>query len=198
MTLKQLFSILAAPLCLSIAGGCDNTVGNTVSNPVGPGVTFEKKLPQASSKEPRVTICHVTDSGAYKQVTINGNALSAHLDHGDALPGTGGLDENCQEVQVPEVPEDLCPCFDGDALAALNITFGGSTYGYSGYDNGFYTAVNGLGGRFTMAGQSTPSAPYACHIYDGMAGIRVRLEGITETEAETCRQLIKEEWAYLF
>jgi hypothetical protein len=144
----------------------------------------------------------VNDDGDYRKTTINGNALSAHLGHGDVLPGSGGLDENCEEVQVPEVPEDLCPCFDRDTLAALDITFGGSAWAYFGNDNGSYTTVDSLGpsfnSRFAKAGQSIPGFPYACHIYDGTTGMQVKLEGITEAESETCRQFIREEWSDLF
>ena len=71
MKVKQAVLIMAAPLVLSLTSGC----GNSVGNPVGPELTFEKKLPNKSSKEPRVAVCHLDDSGAYRQITVNGNAM---------------------------------------------------------------------------------------------------------------------------
>lgn len=57
----------------------------------------------------QVSVCHRTGSGSYTLLTINGNALAAHLAHGDAAPGadvpdgTGAtLDQDCvpQTVDV--------------------------------------------------------------------------------------------------
>ena len=53
----------------------------------------------------REQICHQTGSGRYQLLTVNGNAIQAHLRHGDARPGDtvadGTLNQNCQ-VQQPE------------------------------------------------------------------------------------------------
>lgn len=35
----------------------------------------------------KVDVCHVTGDGTFHLLNINGNALEAHLGHGDALPG---------------------------------------------------------------------------------------------------------------
>ena len=47
----------------------------------------------ASAKDPvvkadKVTVCHVTGTGAYHPITISKNAEPAHLAHGDARPGS--------------------------------------------------------------------------------------------------------------
>ena len=40
------------------------------------------------AKAGKVNVCHVTGNGTYRLININKNALPAHLDHGDAVPGT--------------------------------------------------------------------------------------------------------------
>jgi hypothetical protein len=47
------------------------------------------------SSAANVHVCHVTGNGSYLKIQINGNALQAHLGHGDALPGTNRLDADC-------------------------------------------------------------------------------------------------------
>ncbi len=41
----------------------------------------------ASKPAPKVDVCHLTDNGTYKKIKISGNALQAHLNHGDGAPG---------------------------------------------------------------------------------------------------------------
>lgn len=58
----------------------------------------------------KVTICHLTGNGEFKQKEINENAVSAHLAHGDAFPGTcydNGLfmGYDCQLIDVSQVAE---------------------------------------------------------------------------------------------
>lgn len=38
----------------------------------------------------KVTICHVTGNGGSHQITVSGNALDAHMRHGDTLPDEYG------------------------------------------------------------------------------------------------------------
>ena len=54
----------------------------------------------AAKKAPKVDVCHATGNGGWNLININGNALNAHLNHGDVLPGTEGLDENCDPAPL--------------------------------------------------------------------------------------------------
>ena len=56
---------------------------------------------------PKVDVCHVTGNGSFHLINVNGNALSAHLAHGDAQPGdpvpgdpTKQFDAACGQVDV--------------------------------------------------------------------------------------------------
>ncbi len=61
----------------------------------------------------RVTVCHQTGNGRYQPLTINGNALDAHLRHGDALPGAtvagGPLNAECQQQQAETIRVESPP-----------------------------------------------------------------------------------------
>jgi hypothetical protein len=41
-----------------------------------------------ASKAGKVNVCHITGNGTYRLINISKNAQPAHLDHGDALPGS--------------------------------------------------------------------------------------------------------------
>ena len=43
-----------------------------------------------------VAICHMTGQGDFELRTVAPQSVPGHLGHGDVLPGTGGLDENCE------------------------------------------------------------------------------------------------------
>jgi hypothetical protein len=50
----------------------------------------------------RVAVCHYdADADAFKLITVAAPAVEAHLRQGGALPGTNGLDENCQPTEPP-------------------------------------------------------------------------------------------------
>lgn len=61
-----------------------------------------------SGQLPRTLVCHLTGTGAYIPLTINGNAVAAHRSHGDALPGEAvpGMpgyvfDSDCVPLRLP-------------------------------------------------------------------------------------------------
>lgn len=72
----------------------------------------------------KVDVCHRDDTGSFRLITVAAPAVSAHRQHGDALPsepvpGHAGFifDDNCQEK-----PATTCPCdFSPSALAELGI-----------------------------------------------------------------------------
>jgi hypothetical protein len=45
-------------------------------------------LAQGSEKVDKANVCHLTGNGTYRLINISKNAMPAHLDHGDALPGS--------------------------------------------------------------------------------------------------------------
>ena len=196
MLTKRMSCAAAVIFMFGLNGGCDNTM----SNPVGAELTYQDALQYTTAaKGAKVAICHITGRGAYRRITVSENALSSHLDHGDARPGRDGLDESCQ--MVPK-PEDPCPCFDTAALAALDLTFGGGAWMVVGDDNGIYTSAYGLSPMFTAraaeAGQRVLDAPYSCTLLDESVQLSIEKIDITQTEAGACRQLIKEAWTELF
>ena len=78
----------------------------------------------ASKPAPKVDVCHRRGNGTYKKINISGNALQAHLNHGDGVPGEAVPGDpsmvfaaDCSPVPAPidtdgdGVPddEDNCP-----------------------------------------------------------------------------------------
>jgi hypothetical protein len=56
----------------------------------------------AEAQADKVTICHRTGNGDSHPITIAQAAVAAHLAHGDVMPGTGGLGENCEPTGTPQ------------------------------------------------------------------------------------------------
>ena len=72
------------------------------------------------AKPEKVSVCHWdADNEQYKLIRISERALDAHLAQGGALPGTEGLDENCNPLAdtdgdgIPDVDDS-----DDDLLRA--------------------------------------------------------------------------------
>jgi hypothetical protein len=49
-------------------------------------------------------ICHRHPKGDYRLLMVSPSAIPAHLDHGDVLPGTAGLDTQCQPASATATP----------------------------------------------------------------------------------------------
>lgn len=66
----------------------------------------------AAKKAPKVDVCHFDgDTGAFRVINVSGNALPAHIAHGDAQPGdavpgdpTKEFDGACGQVDVGPPP----------------------------------------------------------------------------------------------
>lgn len=54
-------------------------------------------------------VCHVNGQGVFHVVTVNGNAVKAHLDHGDAVPATWWVDADGDGYGDDAAPTDACP-----------------------------------------------------------------------------------------
>jgi len=65
------------------------------------GQTFATKPAPKAAKAPKVDVCHLDDEGGYHLINVSGNALSAHIAHGDGQPGDGTFDEACGLVVAP-------------------------------------------------------------------------------------------------
>ena len=81
----------------------------------------------AFAKPAKVDVCHWdADQGAFKLLNISEKALKAHLKQGGVLPGTNGLDENCNPLPdndgdgVPDVDD---ADDDNDGIDDVNDPF---------------------------------------------------------------------------
>ena len=59
-----------------------------------------------SAQPAKQDVCHVTGNGSYRLISVSERAVPAHEAHGDVLAGTGGLDEDCNEVETTIVTSD--------------------------------------------------------------------------------------------
>ena len=200
--------------CVTLAITCAFFVSmyacdNSVVSPVGPEFSTEDAALAAKPKRgpsAKVEICHETGNGSHRLIVVNENALPAHLDHGDVLPGSGGLDGSCRQEEVPPPPPPLslsCPCFDAADLAALDITFGGTALQLVSDDTALSTSAYGylssaFSYRLAYAGQVTEGSPFTCKLLDFTVRRFVERADLDQGEAEACRQLIREAWPEIF
>ena len=101
-----------------IMTACESRISPT--SPTGSSGTVTTAVSTAATsstsnaQESQVDVCHARGNGNYDLISVNGNALSAHVSHGDAqpgdaVPGVHGMrfDEACNQVA-----EVTCPCWD--------------------------------------------------------------------------------------
>jgi hypothetical protein len=112
--MKSLLSFVTIALFL----GC-------ADSPNAPTATLEP----AAKKAPKVDVCHAISDGTYKLLNISGNALNAHLNHGDVLPGSEGLDESCNLIVVCDVTFDEASALCHPGEIDINWTTSGSATG---------------------------------------------------------------------
>jgi hypothetical protein len=78
----------------------------------------------SNAASPKVDVCHREGDGSYHLITVAYQAVNAHLNHGDALPGDlvpgnpgARFDDTCAQVAA-----SICPCdFSLAGLAAGGI-----------------------------------------------------------------------------
>ena len=125
-------SVAVAAFITLLAVACSGKYSE--SNPAGPSAVGGAAVGggPVSLKAANVDVCHTTGNGSFQLLNINGNALSAHLNHGDAQPGdvvpgdpTKQFDDACTQVDVSTGAE--CPCATSFASAVNQwvSTFGG-------------------------------------------------------------------------
>lgn len=138
-------SVILVALLMPLIGSCSAGPGSDPGVPslaspttIVPGNGFQTGQSSGSitpAGADKVSVCHVDGRGTFRRLSISANALAAHLDHGDGLPGetlpgdpTRKFDDTCAIVNAV-----TCPCtFTVQALNALNVEFGdlGNDYDY--------------------------------------------------------------------
>lgn len=84
----------------TFVSACSNTPERTT------GLDLDASFAASNSSAGKVDICHATGGGSYSALSVNGNALSAHLAHGDVAQPNG---------QVPGSPGQV---FDASCVPA--------------------------------------------------------------------------------
>jgi hypothetical protein len=128
---RWMFVLVA--LVAALAYGCNSqspTAPQTVELAgLDAGLSSEAKLP-------KVDVCHITGNGKYVFINISGNALPAHLAHGDSLPGENGLDDQCQAVTAFVEFLELTVSFFGEGVV-IGWTVDGTTEPVTYFVEGF-------------------------------------------------------------
>jgi ABC-type transport system substrate-binding protein len=66
-------------------------------------------LPAAAlAEQPKVDLCHATGNGSYVLINVSERAVATHIaEHGDVVPGTNGLNDDCVLVESGGIWEHL-------------------------------------------------------------------------------------------
>lgn len=71
--------------------------------------------------QPKVGICHLDEYGNYQLISVADPAVQAHMAHGDAIPGTNGVDANCEpQSQYPAGCFKFTAGLEGEGYVKLN------------------------------------------------------------------------------
>ena len=112
------FGVSLAGIAALILTACGTRISPTSpsasSATVTTAITATATSETSSTQTSGVDVCHRRGNGSYNLISINGNALAAHLSHGDAQPGDAvpgapgkRFDEACNQVDAV-----ACPCWD--------------------------------------------------------------------------------------
>lgn len=82
----------------------------------------------SNAASPKVDVCHQEGNGSFQLVTVAYQAVKAHREHGDALPGEGvpGLPGYRFTAACAEEFTSWCPCDYSQRSAGALIVFGGT------------------------------------------------------------------------
>ena len=108
---------LSAALIISACQQSPTAPGSVGNATAVPGQLAVK----GGSKASKVDVCHREGNGSYHLINVSGNALSAHLGHGDGQPGDGTFDGACEQVVV-EPPETRTASVGGNGVEASGLT----------------------------------------------------------------------------
>ena len=185
--------LLLLTLSLLLACSKDNITTDLV---------FSDTALEARKKDNKVTICHSTGNGGFHPISVNQNALSAHLRHGDYIPdadGDGytaigsctGSKDDCDDQDASVHPGsgfcNDCGCFDLESLSNSNLLF---YYNTGGNDCSIYDNATGVI-VFYQVGSDTLVALAGVE-EDGqkIVGRGQVLNGIVQESADGCKLLV--------
>lgn len=99
----------------------------------------------ATKPAPKVDVCHRKGNGSFHLINVSGNALAAHIDHGDGQPGDAvpgdpskEFDGACGQIDVGPPPTTAfaspeasgktvtLSCDPGTVIAVIQATYGGN------------------------------------------------------------------------
>jgi hypothetical protein len=102
----------------------------------------------AAADAGKVTVCHKTGNG-HNLITVSGNALQAHLGHGDGQPGDGTYDAACE---IPTIDPGPFTAFASGEASGKTVMLS--------CDAGVIQVLEGLYGQNCAdAGYSPPPSP---------------------------------------
>lgn len=162
--------------------GCDDGSSNaspTAASGVS-GVARGGSQVSLDAKAERVGVCHVTGTGSYRLITVNGNAVAAHLGHGDGLPGDGQFDGACNPV-----PVNACPCFSAAQLDAIAWIGEDLQCFAGGQGASVYASLHLDSDHFEITGEEVDSFPNSCYVYSETLDVRVE-QGIDAAAVAAC------------
>ncbi len=85
---------------------------------LAPAIAFAQA---PKGKAEKANVCHITGNGTYRLINVSKNAVPAHLEHGDALPGslvgTNFLADDCTLKETTRV--------ESSALSFSSMGWGG-------------------------------------------------------------------------
>lgn len=108
MPLFRSFFLIALVFGLTSCESVTSPLADSDDSSVGDSATLAEWL------EADVAVCHVTESGDYRRITVVQDAVQDHLGHGDEIAGGNVLDAQCQ----PVVQAPACGCFTAEDLRA--------------------------------------------------------------------------------
>ena len=171
-SMKAVLSLAVAALFVS---ACDESTENpTAAADIEVGV---------AAKASKVDVCHSTgsESNPYNVINISGNALDAHLNHGDEIAGGSVLDENCEPVSG-------CPCFSLEELRAIDWFDLADNPGCDPCCANL-RAFSPTRLVVLVNTPGNPEGPWKC--FDTIEGTAVEKQ-ISEDDAQACKDLIRQ------
>jgi hypothetical protein len=139
-----------------------------------------------------VDVCHREGNGTFNLITVAAQAVQAHRNHGDALPGDPvpgnpgfKFDDTCMEV-----PASICPCdYSAAGLATIGIDSSTLTGQQCLRDTNFtQITAETITQPLTIdleAGQADPAGFVGCQI-DYEQHVIINIFPITDSQATAC------------
>jgi hypothetical protein len=168
-------------VCLAASAALVTVACEGGRTPASPSANAAVSLSSAS-QAPKVDVCHAEANGSFHLIDVSGNALSAHLAHGDAQPGDAvpgvkgkRFDEACNQVDISV----SCPCWTEKSLPPPPA-------------NQCFDALPGsLTAEFKGSHYILDVRNSFCAVKSGDPALRVDPTAITAAEAKSCLALLQ-------